>query len=266
MEKKVAPRKFIDTKFGPFLKKILELWPSDSTNYVNLGPVYAKILSYFPSVTRSDENKMSDIIGNSSRQEVDLRVAFLTVVINHFYYDYTEQDNQSPENSNSNCSNSSHSSDDPDFSGEQCSQDDYEPNNDGGESSSSFSDSDLPSKSKAFSICGKEKKKTDKYTNAFHSLVLGADKAIQYLYPFMSKTQKEVFNSVIITKRIMTDFKTILKDNIAFMESGILPIEKNVKSKCSTNSGDEDAVGSYLNESNDNSLTLVTHTSKKQKK
>ena len=273
-------RRFIEEKFGSFLDKILELWPDDITtaNCSNLGPVYAKILSYMPSVTRSDEDKMGTIIANDSRQEKDLRLAFLTVIINHFYYDYLENENAGSDESNLSRSGSitddDDESDDSNFTDN--SQDAYQPNGD--ESSSTSSSEDLQKSSKKNVFKQKletatnalswieagsnyNKKKYEKYAQTFKSLVLGVDKAIMYLYPFMSKPEKDVFNTSIIDARVMRKFKTILKDNITFLRSNTLPIEKNIKAK-NGGGGEDDAVGAYLTESDN----PVIHVSKKQKK
>ncbi len=274
-----SARQFVLDKFGPFLDKILELWPDNipSSTYTRLGPTYAKILSYIPNVSRSDEDKMGNIIGNPSRHEIDLRLAFLVVVVNHFYYDYLENaDNHSDE---SNLSRSGSRSDDEsdDSNYNENSQDAYQPNGDESSSSDSSSSSSDSKKNKSSQFKARSetttntlswiescntKKKNDKYAHAFKNLVLGVDKAIMFLYPLMSKMEKEIFNGIIINERIMRDFKVILKDNIAFLRTGILPIEKNIKVKVSTHSGEEDAVGAYLTESEN----PANHTSKKQKK
>ena len=198
---------------------------------------------------------MSNIITNKSRLEADLRLMFLTVVINHFLFDYHDKCNTLSEVEEDDLS----SSDDSDF--KEDSQDSFRPSDDddGDNNRGQSSSSDSGCSTKKFVM---EKRKTttttttkreERYPNSFKSLLLGQDKPVMYLFPLMGKVAKDVFNAVIVSNRILADFKSLLKENITYLKTGVLPIEKNIMVNPTTTTTTTE-------------VTEVSHIMKKQKK
>lgn len=215
---------FVET-CGKFLNAILELWPKNTTD-TNLSECYEKMLDHCPTLKSSDEEKLESYIIMNATLEYERRLQFIAVVINHFLFHYLDRLYAFSEEDVSD-SYSQHNNSDSDSDEE--SRDSSDLNGGGGrgeEEDDSINSVNLYSTK----LKGQKVTKIDRYPHAIRDLVLGQDKAALFLYPILSKTQKNLFNSPVLNNVIIDEFRTILKQNVDFLYSGQSPIEKNVQS------------------------------------
>jgi hypothetical protein len=241
--------------YGPFLSKILELYPENTSQQCNLAQRYKSILDYFPVIKKSDEDRLGEFITMTAIEECDRRLQFLAVVINYYLFSHLERSHAfSDDDDNDDSVSGLHEEELDDEDDDNPNDDNYHDSQDSSRSDDNSSDDNTksfafhPKKITSF----KSREKYEKYNDAWKFLILGQDKAVLFLYPIMSKTSKSVFETKVLTDQVLGAFKNILKENVQFLLNGKTPIPKNIIT--------------------DNKLVLVedgddsAHVDKKQKK
>ncbi len=217
---------YMKKTFGPFLSKILELFPANANQHT-LAHRYKTILDHFPVLKKSDEDRLGEFIVLNAVEECDRRLQFLAVVINFYLFSHLERSHAfSDDDDNDDNSKSSFHEDDHDDDDDDPNDDNYCNSRDSYDKDSSSDDA-----TKLLTFHPKKidsNKKYEKYNDSWRFLILGQDKAVLFLYPIMSKTSKSIFETKILTDPVLSAFKNILKENIQFLMDGKLPITKNI--------------------------------------